>query len=154
MKLIFLCITFQDAGVDFNLHGNVCNFRGTISLVSADNLAAWDLGGYKALASALRKCQFCMAVSADMMSKVVMHCIHVIHVCALMSVHVCVCTRVCMRACIRMCVRSYMCTCVCMCDVCMLYCMPVKRAITTLVYNKTFKVQSCDMDSLYLIGLR
>lgn len=60
--------------MNFNIHGNVYNFRGTISLVSADNLAAWDLGGYKALASALRKCQFCMAVSTDMLSKVVIAC--------------------------------------------------------------------------------
>ena len=104
--------------MDFNLHGNVYNFRGTISLVSADNLAAWDLGGYKALASALRKCQFCMAVSTDMMSKVVMHCIHVIHVCTLMSVHVCVCVHVCacMRAYVHVCV--HICVRVCVCVMC------------------------------------
>ena len=56
--------------MDFLIHGNVYNFKGTVSLVSADNLAAWDLGGYKCLASALRKCQFCMAVSEDMSTKV------------------------------------------------------------------------------------
>ena len=60
----------KDNGVDFNIHGNVFNFRGTITTVSADNLAAWDLGGYKALASALRKCRFCLAVEEDMSSKV------------------------------------------------------------------------------------
>lgn len=46
------------------------NFRGTISVVCADNLASWSLGGYKALASALRKCRFCMAIAEDMGSKV------------------------------------------------------------------------------------
>ena len=36
------CMSFYDAGMDFNIHvhGNVHNFRRTISLVSADNLAA------------------------------------------------------------------------------------------------------------------
>ena len=32
--------------------------------------ASQYLGGYKSLASALRKCRFCMAVEADMKSKI------------------------------------------------------------------------------------
>ena len=60
----------QDEGIQLTLNGNVHNFRGSISVVCADNLASWSLGGYKALASALRKCRFCMAVSGDMKSKV------------------------------------------------------------------------------------
>ena len=52
------------------IHGNMYHFQGTISTVSADNLASWNLGGYKALASALRKCRFCMAVAEDMATKV------------------------------------------------------------------------------------
>ena len=51
------------------------NVRGTISLVSADNLAIWALGGFKALASAVRKCQYCMAIAEDMKSKV-FTCMH------------------------------------------------------------------------------
>ena len=53
------------------------NFRGTISLVSADNLALWALGGYKALGSALRKCQYCMATGKDMQQKVCDTCIYI-----------------------------------------------------------------------------
>ena len=44
--------------------------KGTISLVPGDNLASQYLGGYKGLASALRKCRQCMAVDDDMQSKV------------------------------------------------------------------------------------
>ena len=46
-------------------------FKGTINLVTADNLAIWDLGGYIALASALRKCVYCMATGEDMRKKVI-----------------------------------------------------------------------------------
>ena len=46
-------------------------FRGTIILGTADNLASQLLGGYKGLASALRKCRFCMAISEDMATKVI-----------------------------------------------------------------------------------
>ena len=51
--------------------GKESKFRGSISIVCADNLASWNIGGYKALASALRKYQFCMAVADDMKSKVI-----------------------------------------------------------------------------------
>ena len=44
--------------------------RGTVTLVSADNFAAQAIGGYKALYSAFRKCGYCMAVDADMQTKV------------------------------------------------------------------------------------
>ena len=56
--------------MEFILNGSTQTFRGTITVVSADNLAAWDLGGYISLASAIRKCRFCMAVADDMVSKV------------------------------------------------------------------------------------
>ncbi len=52
------------------INGVTRHFRGTIAAVAADNLAAWDLGGYVQLASALRKCRFCMAVKETMQSKV------------------------------------------------------------------------------------
>ncbi len=41
--------------------------------MSADNLASQLIGGYKCLASALRKCRFCMAIDQDMQSKVHMN---------------------------------------------------------------------------------
>lgn len=60
----------------FNLGGVDYNFNGTITLVPGDNLASQYLGGYKGLASALRKCRQCMAVDEDMQVKV-MH-VHVL----------------------------------------------------------------------------
>ena len=44
-------------------------FRGTITLIPADNLASQYLGGYKALNAALRKCRHCLAVKEDMQSQ-------------------------------------------------------------------------------------
>ena len=45
-------------------------FHGTLVIGSGDNLSSQLLGGYKSLASALRKCRFCMAVKSDMETKV------------------------------------------------------------------------------------
>ena len=52
----------------------VKSFRGTLIVGSADNLASQLIGGYKGLASALRKCRFCLAISDDMSSKVYVIC--------------------------------------------------------------------------------
>ena len=41
-------------------------FYGTIVLASADNLASQQLGGYKQLASAYRRCRYCMATRDNM----------------------------------------------------------------------------------------
>ena len=46
-------------------------------MLSADNLAAWNIGGFKALASAFRKCQYCMVIDEDMQTKVHKMYIHV-----------------------------------------------------------------------------
>ena len=46
------------------------NMRGTLLLVSADNLASHVVGGYKALHAALRKCRYCLATGDDMKTKV------------------------------------------------------------------------------------
>lgn len=45
-------------------------FRGTLAMVVGDNLGSQYIGGYKQLASALRKCRYCMAVAEDMSQKV------------------------------------------------------------------------------------
>ena len=50
--------------------GDIYNFRGSIALVPADNLASQSIGGYKALNSALRKCRHCMAVADNMCCEV------------------------------------------------------------------------------------
>ena len=60
----------QDEGVDFTLDGHTYNFRGSLALVPADNLASQYIGGYKALNSALRKCRHCMAVKETMSQQV------------------------------------------------------------------------------------
>lgn len=54
----------------FDFDGRKVSFRGTLTVFSADNLAAWAIGGFKALASAFRKCQYCMVTMDDMQTKV------------------------------------------------------------------------------------
>lgn len=39
---------------------------------SADNLAAWSVGGFKALASAFRKCHYCMVTNEEMQTEVIL----------------------------------------------------------------------------------
>ena len=46
----------------FNVKDTTYHFRGTLTIVSADNPASHLIGGYRSLSSALRKCRFCMAV--------------------------------------------------------------------------------------------
>ena len=60
----------QESGVKFKYDNVELTFRGTITTFSADNLAAWNVGGFKALGSAFRKCQYCMAVDEDIQTKV------------------------------------------------------------------------------------
>ena len=66
--MMFLAI--QEQGVTFDFDGHKVSFRGTLTVFSADNLAAWSLGGFKALASAFRECQFCMVTIEEMQTKV------------------------------------------------------------------------------------
>lgn len=53
-------------GTTFNVAGRQEQFYGTIALASADNLASQQLGGYKQLASAYRRCRYCMATRDNM----------------------------------------------------------------------------------------
>ena len=57
----------------FNVGGQQMKFRGTISIVSADNPASALLGGFKQSGSAFRPCRHCMGVDVDIQTKVVMH---------------------------------------------------------------------------------
>ena len=52
------------------MNGEIATFHGTLTVVSADNLATLGTDGYKALVSAHCKCHFCMATSEDIHSKV------------------------------------------------------------------------------------
>ena len=56
--------------MDFDFDGNILSCRGTVTVFSADNLAAWSVGGFKALGSAFRRCQYCMVTCEDMQTKV------------------------------------------------------------------------------------
>ena len=44
--------------------------RGTVTVVSADNLASQLVGSYKALNAAFWKCRYCMATDEEMQRKV------------------------------------------------------------------------------------
>ena len=54
----------------YDINGCQYTFRGTLTLIPADNLASQYLGGYKALNAALHKCRHCLAVQEDMQSLV------------------------------------------------------------------------------------
>lgn len=60
----------QDAGVEFDTADGLLHLRGTLSVCSADNPASYELGGFKNLTGALRKCRFCLATAEDMSSMV------------------------------------------------------------------------------------
>ena len=46
------------------------SLRGTLAVVSGDNLSSQLLGGFKSLNSAFRKCRRCMATFDSMQKKV------------------------------------------------------------------------------------
>ena len=56
--------------MQFKINGQIRQCHGTLVNVSADNPAACLIGGFKHLHSALRKCRNCLAVDADMQTKV------------------------------------------------------------------------------------
>jgi hypothetical protein len=55
-----------ETGTLFTLKGEQQTLYGTLVILSADNLAAHMIGGYKSLHASFRKCQFCMATSETM----------------------------------------------------------------------------------------
>lgn len=60
----------KDDGVPFLVDGKTLHFRGTVSVVSADNPASAALGGLKESASAFRYCRHCLGSDADIQTKV------------------------------------------------------------------------------------
>ena len=54
----------------FKVEGQLRKFRGTITVVSGDNLSSQLIGGYKALNAAFRKCRYCMATDESMKTQV------------------------------------------------------------------------------------
>ena len=71
-------ISFQDEGVSFMVKGEAINFRGTVTIVSADNPASALLGGFKQSASAFRYCRHCYGTSVDMQTKVLVLDIYIV----------------------------------------------------------------------------
>jgi len=69
MHSIIICI--QEEDMVFQLSITSHTFWGTLTLVAGDNLGSQYVGGYKQLASALRKCRYCMAVAEDIQQKVI-----------------------------------------------------------------------------------
>ncbi len=57
-------------GYPFMVNGEVRHFRGSVSIVSADNPASAALGGFKQSASAFRFCRHCMGTEQDIQSQV------------------------------------------------------------------------------------
>ena len=57
-------------GIAVESEGQTHVLKGTLSLISGDNLASHYLGGFKAPSGALRKCRQCMATNNDMQTKV------------------------------------------------------------------------------------
>ncbi len=62
-------ICFQD-GITITYDGHSEIIRGTLALVSGDNLASHCLGGFKSPSGAIRKCRHCLATYSDMQTKV------------------------------------------------------------------------------------
>ena len=77
LTLHYNCVLFfnyyfdiKDEGVPFIIDGRTCHFRGTVSIVSADNPASAALGGFKESASAFRFCRHCLGTDTDIQTKV------------------------------------------------------------------------------------
>lgn len=60
----------QMNGVPFVIDGRTQHFRGTVSIISADNPASASLGGFKQSSSAFRFCRHCMGAEDDIQNKV------------------------------------------------------------------------------------
>ena len=57
-------------GLDIVLSYQRCNFKGTVSIVSADNPASQAIGGFKESSMAFRNCRLCLGTSEDIQTKV------------------------------------------------------------------------------------
>ena len=68
------CVHFTTSffqGVNFQLSdGSIRTLHGTLTIVSADNISAQLIGGYKALNAAFRKCRDCYATDEEMQTLV------------------------------------------------------------------------------------
>lgn len=70
----------KETGVTLNINGEMCNFQGTITVVSADNPASAYMGGFKQSATAFRFCRHCMGTKEEIESQVCL-CNNSLYVC-------------------------------------------------------------------------
>lgn len=70
MPLLHVHLYMKDDGASLLVDGHTVPFRGTVSIVCADNPASTLLGGFKQSASAFRCCRHCMGGESDIQSKV------------------------------------------------------------------------------------
>ena len=54
----------------FDVKGETYFFKGSLTVVSADNPASQLLGGFKQGHTAYRKCRHCLALDSDIQTKV------------------------------------------------------------------------------------
>ena len=62
---MFFVLLMQVSGVPFIIDGEMCHFRGTVTVVCADNPASASLGGFNQSGSAFRFCLHCMGTEDD-----------------------------------------------------------------------------------------
>ena len=70
MYVLLYHAPIQEQGTAFNIQGHQHIFHGTVALISADNPASAELGGFKKGASALHPCRKCTGLNADIKEKV------------------------------------------------------------------------------------
>lgn len=70
LESVSIFLTQSPIKVSFLVNGRVRHFRGTVSIVSADNPASAALGGFKQSASAFRLCRHCMGTEQDIQAQV------------------------------------------------------------------------------------
>lgn len=73
----------------FTIDGRTCHFRGTVTVVSADNPASASLGGFKQSASAFRFCRHCLGTENDIQTKVHICMLHKYYCALLHYTYVC-----------------------------------------------------------------
>ena len=57
-------------GMLLNVGGKNIVVHGTLLVISGDNLGSQAIGGFVQLATAIRKCRYCMATRTDVNTKV------------------------------------------------------------------------------------
>jgi hypothetical protein len=57
-------------GFEFDVYGQKRNFKGTITIILADNPASQAVGGFKESSAAFQNCRFCFDTNEDIRTNV------------------------------------------------------------------------------------